>query len=103
MGSEMCIRDSTRVENGYVKWNFGFGLIAKSVPTAKIVANQVVRNKAWWGVGIRFIPQGFLYNVSGLSAVELTLDDGKRIRIGSDEPDQFNRAIDRARGLLVDE
>ena len=99
----LCIFPSltTRVENGNIKWNFGVGLISKTVPVSRVVTNRAVRNKAWWGIGIRTIPGGWLYNVSGLSSVELVLDDGKRIRIGSDEADDFNQAINQARDLLA--
>ncbi len=99
----ICIFSSltTRVENGVIKWNFGVGLISKTMPISRVVSNRAVRNKAWWGLGIRVIPRGWLYNVSGLKSVELILDDGKRIRIGSDEPEEFNQAIDQARDSLV--
>jgi transcriptional regulator with XRE-family HTH domain len=99
----ICIFSSltTRVENGFIKWNFGVGLISKTMPISRVVSNRAVRNKAWWGLGIRVIPRGWLYNVSGLKSVELILDDGKRIRIGSDEPEEFNQAIDHARDSLV--
>jgi transcriptional regulator with XRE-family HTH domain len=99
----LCIFSSltTRVENGFIKWNFGVGLISKAVPISRVLTNRPVRNKAWWGIGIRVIPGGWLYNVSGLRSVELVLDDGKRIRIGSDDPDEFSQAIDQAREFFV--
>jgi hypothetical protein len=58
----------------------------------------VVRNRWYYGWGIRITPRGWLYNVSGLDAVELALKNGKCVRIGSDEPHALARAIDHARG-----
>jgi hypothetical protein len=75
---------------------FGPGLIRKRVPLATIRSCAVVRNSWWYGWGIRLTPHGWLYNVSGLAAVELTLQDGRRLRIGTDEPEQLCQAIGQA-------
>jgi hypothetical protein len=50
----------------------------------------------WYGWSIRLTPHGWLYSVSGLAAVELTLQDGKRLRIGTDEPERLCQAIGQA-------
>ena len=42
-----------------------------------------------YGWGIRWIPGGWLWNVSGLDGVELALVSGRRFRIGTDEPEQL--------------
>jgi len=39
----------------------------------------------------------WVYNVSGLEAVEVTLRSGKRFRIGTDEPEALLTALQRAR------
>ena len=52
-----------------------------------------VRNKWWYGWGIRKIPKGWMYNVWGLDAVELEMESGKVFRIGTDEPDQLLGAL----------
>ena len=75
---------------------FGPGLIRKRVPLATIRTCTVVRNWWWYGWGIRWTPRGWLYNVSGLAAVELTLTDGRRLRIGTDEPQRLCQAIAQA-------
>ena len=36
----------------------------------------------------------WLWNVSGFRAVELVFKDGKRFRIGTDEPESLIRAIE---------
>jgi len=53
----------------------------------------VVRNKWYYGWGIRLTPGGWLWNVSGLDAVELTFKNGKKFRIGTDEPDRLLQAL----------
>ena len=78
---------------------FGPGLIRKSFPLEGIEACRVVRNPWFYGWGIHRTPAGWLYNVSGLQAVELTLRSGKTLRIGTDEPETLAMAI---RGSLTD-
>jgi plasmid stabilization system protein ParE len=51
-----------------------------------------------YGWGIRLTPSGWMFNVSGLDAVELTLRSGKRFRIGTDDPRDVIQALEKARG-----
>lgn len=75
---------------------FGPGLIRRSIPIGDIRDVQVVRNPWYYGWGIRRIPGGWLYNVSGLEAVELQLEGDRRFRIGTDEPQRLAEAIRQA-------
>ena len=72
---------------------FGLGLIRREIPIHEIVAVSVVRNPWIYGWGLRLIPGGSLWNVSGLDAVELRLQNGRSFRIGTDEPDLLRNAI----------
>jgi hypothetical protein len=74
-------------------WFFGPGVWRKSIPRSEIESAAPVRNKWWWGWGIHLTPRGWLYNVSGLDAVEVVFRDGKTLRIGSDEAEQLADAI----------
>jgi hypothetical protein len=58
-------------------------------------AARIVRNRWWYGFGIRLIPHGSLWIVWGLDAVELNLVTGKVLRIGTDEPGALLAAIAR--------
>lgn len=93
---------TTQVTNDEVKLHMGLGIIRKTVKLTDINSHSKVRNKAWWGIGVRLIPNGWLYNVSGLNAVELKLANGRIVRIGSDEVDAFNQAIHDAKIRLPD-
>jgi len=77
---------TVEVDDALVRLRFGIGLVRKSFRLDEIASCRPVRNKWWWGWGIRLIPGGWLYNVSGLDAVELELKNGKVFRIGTDEP-----------------
>ncbi len=76
--------------------SFGPGLIRRIIPIGDIRDVRVVRNRWYYGWGIRRIPGGWLYNVSGLEAVELQLANGRRFRIGTDEPQRLAEAIRQA-------
>jgi len=56
-----------------------------------------VRNHWFYGWGIRLTPHGWLYNVSGLGAVEIVLSSGKHYRIGTDRPEELAQAIQQRR------
>ena len=72
---------------------FGIGLIRKSFPIADIRSVEVVRNRWYYGWGIRYTPHGWLFNVSGLDAVEIALGNGRKYRVGTDEPQALLAAI----------
>ena len=73
---------------------FGIGLIQKKIQLENIQQVQMVQNPMYAGWGIRWMPGKYwLWNVSGLSAVELTLKKGTRFRIGTDEPEKLLNAI----------
>ena len=69
-------------------------IIRKNFPLKEIEAYRVVKNPWYYGWGIRFTPRGWLFNVSGFSAIELQMKNGKRYRIGTDDPDNLAAALD---------
>ncbi len=78
------------VDDTHLSFKMGIGLIKKSYPLSVIESCTPVRNSPLWGVGIRMTPAGWLYNVSGLSAIELTFRNSrKKVRIGSDKPEEI--------------
>jgi hypothetical protein len=81
------------VSTELIECRFGPGLVRRRIHPGRVKAAQTVRNKWYYGWGIRLIPQGWLWNVAGLDAVEPTLIDGKRFRIGTDEPQTLLDAI----------
>ena len=84
---------NVRVGNGEVSWRFGLGMLEHRIPISDIVSATVVTNPILAGYGVRWLPSGWLYNVSGTKAVELVMRDGRRVRIGSDEPEALAQAI----------
>ncbi len=79
--------------------SFGPGLIRRRFRAEDILDARTVRNRWYYGWGIRLTPHGWLFNVSGLDAVELELTNNRKFRIGTDEPQQLLTAIRRASRL----
>jgi hypothetical protein len=75
---------------------FGPGLIRKKFRLQDIESVKAVRNRWFYGWGIRLTPHGWLYNVSGYSAVEIKLKTGVKYRIGTDVPQELEEAIRQA-------
>jgi hypothetical protein len=73
--------------------SFGPGFIKKIFKLDEIKSAKTVRNSWWYGWGIRLTPHGWMYNVSGLDAVELELRGGKKFRVGTDAPEKLVNAI----------
>ncbi|MBI4238893.1 MAG: hypothetical protein HY696_10850 [Deltaproteobacteria bacterium] len=84
---------SVEVDNGQVRLRFGTGTIHKTIPLTDIKTSRIARNSLLYGFGIRLTPHGWLWNVSGLSAVEVEYRNGKKFRIGTDQPEALQHAI----------
>jgi hypothetical protein len=79
-------RMKTVVVNSRLTVSFGIGLIRKSIDLNDVREAKLVTNPWYYGWGIRYIPNGKLYNMSGSEAVELSFRDTDRvIRIGSQD------------------
>ena len=86
------------VTNEGVLASFGIGVIHKHLSFNDVAGFSRVRNSWIYGWGIHRYPGGVLYNASGLSAVEFALTDGRRVRIGTREPDALVEVVRRATG-----
>ena len=96
----LALFSSLRVEvdGERVTASFAGGLLPRHVALAEIKDAKVVTIPWRYGWGIRRTPRGWLYNVWGRRAVELTLAEERTFTIGSDQPEALLAAIDAARG-----
>ena len=90
---------SVEVDAQALRCWFGGGLIRHRIPLAQIESAEVVRNRWYYGWGIRWLPGGWMFNIEGLDAVELRLASGKRFRVGTDQPQELVAAIERQMAL----
>lgn len=91
LGTFSCL--TVTVDDQTIKIQFGLRIIRKTFRLNEIEAYRVVKNPWYYGWGIRFTPRGWLFNVSGLSAIELEMRNGKRYRVGTDDPDNLANAL----------
>ena len=84
---------TVEVNRDMVRLYYGLGIIHRSIPRERIATVTQVRNRWWWGSGIKRTPHGWMWNISGLDAIELTYRDGKKFRIGTDEPEALLEAL----------
>lgn len=84
------------VDEEYIRIKFGIGLFSKKIRLSLIRSVEIVRYPVFAGYGIRILPKGILYNVSGRYAVEIKLT-GKRdvIMIGTNDKDNLKDAIEK--------
>jgi hypothetical protein len=82
------------VDRTSVSFRLGIGLISKSYKISDIKFCRPVSNSVISGIGIRMLPNGWLYNVSGLKAIELQFINKKSvIRIGTNRPDEISQLV----------
>ena len=85
------------IDQEYIRLRFGPSMWKKAIPLNNITECNPVQNTWTNGWGIHYIGKGcWLYNIAGLDAVEILLKNGKRKRIGTDEPEELAEAIRRA-------
>jgi hypothetical protein len=77
---------TVQLRDGELQSHFRFNFWTKRVPLASVTGAEVTQSSAWEGWGIRITPRGMLYNVWGTKAVEVRLQSGERLRLGTDEP-----------------
>lgn len=72
---------------------FGLGWPSKRITITDVTGVEPVRNKWFWGWGVRRAPSGWMWNVWGLDAVEVELRSGKSFRIGTDDQQGLYAAL----------
>ncbi|GEM_PF-722736 len=86
---------TVEIKEGFLKFWFGPGLFWKTIPLEQIAYCQPFKG-VFGGWGIRYVFDGWLYNVSGFKAVTVVLKSGKKIHIGTDQPELLIEAINSA-------
>ena len=90
---------TVEINDDKLSWYFGPRFWKKTVSLAEIEDATPIQTKWYWGYGIKFFgPDRWLYNVSGLEAVEIKLKSGGWIRIGTDDATGLVKSL-RARSL----
>ena len=82
------------IDSESVSFRLGIGLISRKYYISDIQSCKAVRNSFIYGIGIKKIPGGWLYNVSGLNSIELTFKNkGSKVRIGTNNADTISSIV----------
>jgi hypothetical protein len=83
------------IDDKYLRIKFGYGIYQKKFTLNEVISVKTVKNHWYYGWGIRgrLWPKMWIFNVSGFDAVEITLKNGHKYRIGTDEPKELEQAI----------
>jgi hypothetical protein len=87
------------IDDTLLRTQFGNGPIKKTIGMDDIVSAEIVRNKWWYGWGIRRAPRGWMWNIAGLDAVAIHRRNATTFVLGTDEPERLLNAIVSAANL----
>ena len=82
-----------KVSDKNVSWAFGPGVFGKTVTFDEIESVRAVSNSFRHGIGLRITHDGWVYSVSGFSAVELAMKDGTHYRLGTNDQEGLLAAL----------
>jgi hypothetical protein len=72
---------TAKVGGDFLTWYFGPHFWKNRISTSDIRSAVVVKTPCFSGWGIRFTPQGWLFNVSGTTAVNVDLKSGSKYHV----------------------
>jgi hypothetical protein len=73
----------------------GIGIYTKRIDFSSIQSVNIIKYPSYYGYGIRMIPNGILYNVSGNHAIEIKIRNKKNvIQIGTNDWDNLKMILD---------
>ncbi|SFR52304.1 hypothetical protein SAMN04490243_2576 [Robiginitalea myxolifaciens] len=82
-----------------VRITYGIGIIRIFLPIDKVHRTESISTKWYWGLGIRYTPEGVLYNIQGLQAVRVYYEVGgqkKSVMLGTAAPEDLAHALEKA-------
>lgn len=84
---------TVEVDEESIHWQFGNGFPSWSLPLSEISAVETIRTTPLMVWGIHYVGHGWLYNIYGLNAVDLTHKDGRHTIIGTDDAANLEAVI----------
>lgn len=91
---------TVRVTDRFVHWRFGPGVMRRKIALSQIQNASITKTTWLEGWGIHYTSRGWLYNVGGFDAIHITLKDGSRVILGSNDVQKLHQAICAAQQAL---
>jgi hypothetical protein len=84
------------VTDKQIKIKLGIGFYTKKIDLSTISSVNTLTYPIYYGYGIRIVPNGLLFNVSGRHAIEIKFKNKKNvIQIGSDDWENLRVTIEK--------
>jgi hypothetical protein len=88
------------VTDKHLKIKFGIGIYTKKIDLSTIKSVTIQKYPFYCGYGIRMLPNGLLYNVSGNHAIEIKFKGKKNsILIGTNDWDNLKNAVEKSMSI----
>jgi len=84
---------STTVADGKIQIVFNYGFPKREILLRDIQSVELQEASNWWGSGIKKVRGGVMWRSWGRTVVVVEKRDGKRMFIGSDNPNELHQAI----------
>ena len=82
------------IDDAFISFKLGIGWFGRKYRIDNLISCKSVKNSIWYGMGARLLPNGWLFNVSGLKAIELSFKNKKSIiRIGTNKPEEIAEIV----------
>lgn len=91
--TSMFSKLSTTVSDGKITLVFKYGFPKKEILFSEIKSAELQKVTNWWGSGVKIMRHGSMWRAWGNTAIAIQKHDGRRIVIGSDNPDELLQAI----------
>jgi hypothetical protein len=90
------LTQTVEVRPDRIEVRMGPGFFRRSIGLERIYNLCVAEITPEDRLGVRFLTSGWMYRIGGKKSVEIILEDDTQLQIGSDEPVELARAIERA-------
>ncbi len=84
---------TTVVTFEHFEFRFAYGWPRTRLQRSEILSHKITYISGWVGTGIRGVSGGWLWRVWGRSCVEIRKANGKRLVIGTDDPEGLSRVL----------
>lgn len=84
------------ITSTHISHAFHFGFWKKTYALSEIASFSAQKKPFWTGWGIRWMPDGWLYNVAGNDIIRIVFTNGSIVYVGTDEAQNLCAALAQA-------
>lgn len=87
---------TTSVTDNILQVKYGIGLIKFTFQLKDVSKTEILKTPWYYGLGIRYTPNGTLYNIQSRRAVRVTHGDNgrsKHFMVGTKRPDELSKIL----------